>query len=132
MIFFLPLNPSEKDTEKADDKSGQTTTKGDIVDSAGMKPGKISLEIVAEGDEFSNGSTSTKDDENDVTPMEVVAQNAAEPDIQKAIVNFEEGLSDLMKISQSFKTIDEEHSEAKDKPSTSGKNSMHWYTFSFL
>jgi hypothetical protein len=97
-----------------------------------MKPGKISLEIVAEGDEFSNGSTSTKDDENDVTPMEVVAQNAAEPDIQKAIVNFEEGLSDLMKISQSFKTIDEEHSEAKDKPSTSGKISMHWYMFTFL
>jgi len=85
-----------------------------------MQPGKISMEVVAEGDESSNDSTSTKD-EDEVTPMEVVVEKAAEPEVKKAILNFEEGLSDLMKISQSFKTIDDEPSEAKDKPSTSGK-----------
>ena len=79
------------------------------------------MEVVAEGDESSNDSTSTKEDEDDVTPMEVVAEKAAEPEVQKTILNLEEGLSDLMKISQSFKSIDEEPSDAKDKPSTSGK-----------
>ena len=86
-----------------------------------MQPGKISMEVVAEGDESSNDSTSTKEDEEEVTPMEVVAEKAAEPEVQKTILNLEEGLSDLMKISQSFKSIDEEASDAKDKPSTSGK-----------
>jgi len=86
-----------------------------------MQPGKISMEVVAEGDESSNDSTSTKEDEEEVTPMEVVAEKAAEPEVQKTILNLEEGLSDLMKISQSFKSIDEEPSDAKDKPSTSGK-----------
>ncbi len=84
-----------------------------------MQPAKISMEVVAEGDESSNDSTSTKEDE--VTPMEVVVEKATEPEVQKTILNLEEGLSDLMKISQSFKTIDEEPSDTKDKPSTNGK-----------
>ena len=73
------------------------------------------MEVVAEGDESSNDSSiSSKDG---LMEIDLAAEAA------KAVLNFEEGLSDLLKISQSFKSIDEEiSSDPKDKTSvTIGK-----------
>ncbi len=86
-----------------------------------VEPAKISLEVVAEGDESSNDSSNSSKNE-----MEI--DLAAEA--KKAVLNFEEGLSDLLKISQSFKTIDEDtSSESKYKTSvTIGKIFFHWCT----
>ena len=67
------------------------------------------MEVVAEGDESSNDSSMSSKDGMDI-------DLAAEA--KKAVLNFEEGLSDLLKISQSFKSIDDDFSpEPKDKTS---------------
>ena len=75
-----------------------------------MEPAKISMEVVAEGDDSSNDSSSSSKDDME---MDLAAE------AKKAVLNFEEGLSDLLKISQSFKSIDEDtSSEPKYKTSS--------------
>ena len=72
------------------------------------------MEVVAEGDESSNDSSISS---KDGMEMDLAAE------AKKAVLNFEEGLNDLLKISQTFKSIDEDIcSEPRDKtPATIGK-----------
>jgi len=105
-----PVDSNEVTSDESKAEKTVEAVSDEEVKSPDHELAKISLEVMTE-DDSSIDSTSTKDEDE----VEVLESPMEEDSSEKRALNFEEGLNDLQKISQSFKMMEEDHSDLKEK-----------------